>query len=88
MFDLKIKDIAGTIRITAALAAVFFLLTATSGCCHCGEKAAPNRNSRYQRQEKTSQPGKSNRIRRKRAGDYSKIPGNYPANWQHSTTGR
>jgi hypothetical protein len=88
MFDLKIKDIAGKIRITAALAAVFFLLTATSGCCHYDDKAAPERNNRYQRQEKTLQPSKNKRVRRKRAGDYSKIPGNYPANWQHSTIGR
>ncbi len=64
--------IAGRIRKTAAaLAAVVFLFLLT-GC----NSAAVN------------QPeGVNKRPVRKRASDYSRIPGNYPASWQTSTVG-
>ena len=65
--------IAGQIRKTAAaLSAVVFLLLLT-GCC------AVESNAR--------QDGASKRPARKRASEYSRIPGNYPATWQTSTVG-
>ena len=87
MFGLKIKDIAGNIRNTAALAAVFFLLAAATGCCHGKNDCSPHGKNHYQQNSRQQTNQKSNRPARRRAKDYSRIPNNYPANWQYTTAG-
>ena len=71
--------IAGrTIKTAAALSAVVFLFC-TTGCQMV---------DRPDKSGKTHITGKDRkRPVRKRAGEYSRIPGNYPANWQTSYIG-
>jgi hypothetical protein len=72
MYCFKLS-IAGRIRKTAAaLSAVVFLFL-LAGCCSADCTAGKE--------------CKNKRPIRKRASDYSRIPGNYPANWQTTAVG-
>jgi len=72
--------IAQTIKTTALLSAVVFLLFAT-GCSSTDHRTA---SESYQRNQPTVH---RKRPVRKRASDYSRLPNNYPASWQTSTVG-
>ena len=73
--------IAGqTIKTAAALPAVVFLLC-SAGCSSVDKDCCSEKRSHIQQAEKSRRPA------RRRAADYSHIPGNYPANWQRATIG-
>ena len=80
------RSTAGTIKATAFLTAVVFLLIQT-GCHSTAHHRVPERHKNIS----VPKPGKpapgSKKIRRSRAGEYSRIPGNYPASWQTRTIG-
>ena len=74
-----------TKRTTAVLSAVVLLLTGcfAAGCHHSPE---PPGKREVALKENCPAPRKNKPIRR-RAKDYSRLPGNYPATWQTSTIG-
>ena len=80
MYCLKFFTAGQKIKTAAALSAVVFLFC-IGGCCASNTPGA----------EKSDQSGLSSkgikRLHRKRVGEYSRIPGNYPAGWQTMTVG-
>ena len=71
--------IAGrTIKTAAALTAVVFLFC-MAGCCN-------NTANENLREDVSSKKVRKKPVR-KRASDYSRIPGNYPAGWQTMSVG-
>ncbi len=67
----------------AALIAVAAFLFMQSGC---SSHHAPDRHGHGSRIDRSDPP--RSKPRRKRASDYSRIPNNTPAEWQHRTLGR
>jgi hypothetical protein len=89
MSDTVVKNSFRTIKATAVITAVVFLLLGAG--CHHGkshthhrESFEPNKDVHRRQQDDRTQPRKQ----RRRARDYSRLPGNYPADWQRSTIGR
>ena len=77
----KLFTAGQTIKTAAALSAVVFLLC-VAGCC---ANNAPEKDGKSAPMRASGETRK--RPARKRASEYSRIPGNYPAGWQTSTVG-
>ncbi len=85
MSESMVFTVIRTKRTTAVLSAVVLLLTGivAAGCRHHPDHPGKH-GSAFK--ENRQMPRKNKPIRR-RAKDYSRLPGNYPATWQTSTIG-